>query len=123
VGARGGGAVLVRLGGRSLVRVWESRLGAPGDAPALAVLGRVLLGLVLVGLFGLTAAAVFLLVYQGHGATRELLLTAFVATLWARLAMLPSRVLLPPPAAHQPLLPFPPPPPPPFPPPLPPLLP
>jgi moderate conductance mechanosensitive channel len=102
----GAGALVERLAGRVLARLWEARVRATEDAPVLAVLGRVVLGLVLIVVFGLTAAAVFLLVYQGHDATRELLLSAFVMILGARLAVLASRMLLAPHAADQRLLPF-----------------
>jgi small-conductance mechanosensitive channel len=74
------------------------------DAGSLVI--GVVLDLLLLAVFAATVFAAFLAVYQGHEATRELIVSALLATIQVRLAILAARVLLAPHTPAQRLLPF-----------------
>jgi small-conductance mechanosensitive channel len=103
------GWIAERLVGRLLAGV-RGRLdrsqgdGLGVDAGSLAI--RVVLDLLLLAVFASTVFAAFLAVYQGHEATRELIVSALLATIQVRLAILIARILLAPHTPAQRLLPF-----------------
>ena len=96
------GWIAERLVGRLLAGV-RSRLDR-GDAGSLV--SRVILDLLLLVVFAGTILAGFLALYQGHQATRELIVSALLAIIQVRLAILLARVLLAPHTPAQRLLPF-----------------
>ena len=65
-----------------------------------------MLDLLLLAVFVATVFAGFLALYQGHEATRELIVSALLAIIQVRLAILIARVLLAPHTPAQRLLPF-----------------
>ena len=67
---------------------------------------RVIVEFLLLGVFAASAIAVFLSVYQGHEASRELIVAALLATMQARVAILIARLLLAPRAPAERALPF-----------------
>ncbi|HEY7138919.1 MAG TPA: mechanosensitive ion channel domain-containing protein [Methylomirabilota bacterium] len=70
------------------------------------VVARVIVEFLLLGVFAVSAFAVFLAVYQGHEASRELIVAALLATLQARVAILIARLLLAPQAPAERALPY-----------------
>ena len=82
---------------------------SPGDGPGVdpgsLVIGLVL-DLLLLAVFVATVFAGFLALYQGHEPSRALIMSALVATVQVRLAMLVARFLLAPHTPAQRLLPF-----------------
>jgi small-conductance mechanosensitive channel len=98
-----------RLVGRLLADI-RSRLDRPPaegpgiDAGSLVV--RTVLDLLLLAVFAVTVFAGFLALYQGHEPTRELVVSALLATIQVRLAILIARLLLAPRAPAERLLPF-----------------
>jgi small-conductance mechanosensitive channel len=103
------GWIAERLVGRLLAGI-RRRLGrSPGDGPGVdagsLVIG-VVLDLLLLAVFAATAFVGFLALYQGHEATRELIVSALMAVIQVRLAMLVARFLLAPHTPGQRLLPF-----------------
>ncbi len=109
-------AVLLAIGGlvewligRLLADV-RRRLGAGGDgsfgAQAGRVLLRLLLDLLLLLVFVATVVGAFLILYQGHGPSRELFIALLVATVQVRVVIIVACLLLAPRAPDQRLLPF-----------------
>ena len=85
------GWIAERLVGRLLAgirgRLDQSAGDGPGvDAASFAI--RVVLDLLLLAVFAATVFAGFLVLYQGHEATRELIVSALVAVIQVRLAIL-----------------------------------
>jgi small-conductance mechanosensitive channel len=78
--------------------------GSGGEVGALVI--RAVLDLLLLVLFAVTAFAAFLAVYHGHEPSRELIVSALLATVQVRLAVLAARILLAPGTPAQRLLPF-----------------
>ncbi len=76
------------------------------DANGGHVVMRVLMEIFLLGVFAVAAAGTFLFFYQGHVASRELIVHLFLATLQARVAILIARFLLAPHAPASRALPF-----------------
>jgi small-conductance mechanosensitive channel len=70
------------------------------------VLLRLTLDLLLLLVFVATVVGVFLIIYQGHGPSRELFLALLVAAVQVRLVIILARLLLAPRAPAQRLLPF-----------------
>ena len=103
------GWIAERLVGRLLAGVRGRLDQSAGDGPgvdAASLVIRVVLDLLLLAVFAATVFAGFLVLYQGHEATRELIVSALVAIIQVRLAILVARFLL---APHSPalrLLPF-----------------
>ncbi len=82
---------------------------SPGEGSGMEAGGLVVragLDLVLLAVFAFVAFAAFLAVYQGHAPSRELIVSALLATVQVRLAIVIARVLLAPHAPAQRLLPF-----------------
>jgi small-conductance mechanosensitive channel len=109
-------AVLLAIGGlvewligRLLADV-RRRLGAGEEDTFGAQVGRVLLrlllDLLLLLVFVVTVVGAFLLLYQGHGPSRELFISLLVNTVQVRVAIILARILLAPPAPGQRLLAF-----------------
>ena len=99
------GWIAERLVGRLLAGI-RGRLGDGLGVDAGSLVIRVVLDLLLLAVFAATVFAGFLALYEGHEATRELIVSALVAIIQVRLAMLVARFLL---APHSPalrLLPF-----------------
>jgi small-conductance mechanosensitive channel len=101
--------IVERLAGRLLADIrhhHEHSLGTgPGvDAGGLVI--RILVDLLLLGVFAATVVAGFLALYQGHVPSRELIVSALLATIQVRLAILIARFLLAPRLPTQRLLPF-----------------
>ena len=98
-----------RLVGRLLAGIRGRLDQSAGDGPSVDAASfaiRVVLDLLLLAVFAATVFAGFLALYQGHEATRELIVSALVAVIQVRLAILVARFLL---APHSPalrLLPF-----------------
>jgi small-conductance mechanosensitive channel len=102
------GWIAERLVGWLLADV-RSRLERPGEgdgAEGGALVVRTILDLLLLAVFVVTVFAGFLALYQGHEPTRELVVSALLATVQVRLAILAARVLLAPRAPGLRLLPF-----------------
>ena len=109
-------AVLLTIGGlvETLVaRLFadvRQRLGAGGEdtfgVQAGRALLRLLLDLLLLLVFVATVIGAFLIIYQGHGPSRELFILLLVATVQVRVAIILARFLLAPHAADQRLVPF-----------------
>jgi small-conductance mechanosensitive channel len=103
------GWIAERLVGRLLAGVRGRLDRSQGDGlgvDAGGLLIRVVLDLLLLAVFAATVFAGFLALYQGHEATRELIVSALLATIQVRLAILIARVLLAPHTPAQRLLPF-----------------
>src|SRR5262249_7112017 len=92
VGLREGGGGFVAGVGRRHVPSPETSAGGNGGG----LLIRALLGLFSLAVFAVTAVAFFLAVYQGHEASRELVVSALLAIIQVRLAILIARLLLAP---------------------------
>src|SRR5262245_50556143 len=93
-----------RLVGRLLADVRRRHEHGAGEVPGrdgVRLLIRVLLDLFLLTVFAATIVATFLAVYQGHEPSRELIVSAFLAVIQARVAMLIARWLLAPQAPGQ----------------------
>ena len=82
-----------------------ARATASGWMPGSLVI-RLVLDLLLLAVFVATVFAGFLALYEGHEATRELIVSALLAIIQVRLAILIARVLLAPHTPAQRLLPF-----------------
>jgi moderate conductance mechanosensitive channel len=78
--------------------------GLEVDAGSLVI--RAVLELLFLAVFAFTAFAAFLAVYQGHGPSRELIVSALLAAIQVRLAIQITRFLLAPHAPAERLLPF-----------------
>ena len=103
------GWIAERLVGRLLAPVRGRLDRSPGDGPrvdASSLVIGVVLDLLLLAVFAATVFAGFLALYEGHEATRELIVSALLAIIQVRLAILIARVLLAPHAPPQRLLPF-----------------
>ena len=103
------GWIAERLVGRLLAGVRGRLDRSPGDGlgvDAGSLVIRVVLDLLLLAVFVATVFAGFLALYQGHEATRELIVSALLAIIQVRLAILIARVLLAPHTPAQRLLPF-----------------
>ncbi|HWC04342.1 MAG TPA: mechanosensitive ion channel domain-containing protein [Methylomirabilota bacterium] len=98
------GWLVERLVGWLLGGVYD-RLGRAG-AEGSSLVVRTVLDLLLLAVFVVTIFAGFLALYQGHEPTRELVVSALLATVQVRLAILVARVLLAPRAPVQRLLPL-----------------
>jgi moderate conductance mechanosensitive channel len=102
------GFLAERLARRLLVRL-DGRL-ARGPVHTHAEGGhlvlRILLEVLLLAIFAVAAFATFLSLYQGHEASRELILSALLATMQARVVILIARLLLAPHAPAERALPF-----------------
>ena len=101
------GWIAERLVGRLLAPVRGRLDRSPGDGPgvdASSLVIGVVLDLLLLAVFAATVFAGFLALYEGHEATRELIVSALLAIIQVRLAILIARVLLAPhaPAAAAP---------------------
>jgi moderate conductance mechanosensitive channel len=78
-----------------------------GNGPGVgSLVVRAVLELLLLAVFAFTAVAAFLAAYQGHGPSRELIVSALLAAVQVRLAILIARFLLAPHARAERLLPF-----------------
>jgi small-conductance mechanosensitive channel len=98
-----------RLVGRFLADVLGRLERRPDERPGAAGGGlaiRAILDLLLLVVFAITVFAGFLALYQGHEPTRELVVSALLAAVQVRVAMLAARLLLAPRAPAQRLLPF-----------------
>ncbi len=93
--------LLAGLGAR-LERSGNHAPGAEGENLVI----RVVVELLALAVFAVTAFATFLSVYQGHEASRELIVSALLATIQARVAILVARLLLAPQAPAARPLPF-----------------
>jgi small-conductance mechanosensitive channel len=95
---------------RRLLRHLVSRLEGKGDhshgSEGGHVVLRIIIEVLLLAIFALAAFATFLAAYQGHEASRELIVSALLATVQARVAILISRLLLAPHAPAERALPF-----------------
>ena len=103
------GWIAERLVGRLLAGVRGRLDHSPGDGirvDAGSLVIRVVLDLLLLAVFVATVFAGFLALYEGHEATRELIVSALLAIIQVRLAILIARVLLAPHTPAQRLLPF-----------------
>lgn len=76
------------------------------DANGGHVVARVLMEVLLLAVFAVAAAGTFLFFYQGHVASREVIVAALLATLQARVVILVARLLLAPRAPAERALPF-----------------
>jgi small-conductance mechanosensitive channel len=95
--------VAERLVGRLFGDV-RARLGGGSDLGSTLV--RAVLDLALLAVFVAAAVAIFLILYQGHEPSRELVVAVLLAVIQVRLAILIARTLLAPHAPAQRLLPF-----------------
>jgi small-conductance mechanosensitive channel len=103
------GWIAERLVGRLLGGVRGRLQRSPGAGPGVDAgsLGiGLVLDLLLLAVFAATVFAGFLALYQGHEPSRALIMSALVATVQVRLAMLVARFLLAPHTPAQRLLPF-----------------
>jgi moderate conductance mechanosensitive channel len=103
------GWIAERLVGRLLAGVRGRLDRSPGDGRGVdagSLLIRVVLDLLLLAVFVATVFAGFLALYEGHEATRELIVSALLAIIQVRLAILIARALLAPYTPAQRLLPF-----------------
>jgi hypothetical protein len=98
-----------RVVGRLLAGVRGRLDRGPGDGPGVdagSLLIRIVLDLLLLAVFAATVFAGFVALYEGHEATRELIVSVLLAIIQVRLAILIARVLLAPHTPAQRLLPF-----------------
>jgi moderate conductance mechanosensitive channel len=101
--------VAERVVGRLLAGVRGRLDHSPGDGLGVdtaSVLVRLVLDLLCLAVFVATVFAGFLALYEGHEATRALIVSALLAIVQVRLAILIARVLLAPHTPAQRLLPF-----------------
>jgi small-conductance mechanosensitive channel len=92
------GRIAEGLVGRLLTDL-RKRLESHAESSGVEVGGlivRVVLDLFLLAVFVATVIAGFLILYQGHGPTRELIVAALLATIQVRLAIMAARFLLAP---------------------------
>jgi small-conductance mechanosensitive channel len=103
------GSIAERLGRWLLADVYRRLEPSPAESAGgggASLVIRTILDFLLLVLFMVTVLAGFLALYQGHEPTRELIVSALVAMIQVRLAILAARVLLAPRAPAQRLLPF-----------------
>jgi small-conductance mechanosensitive channel len=103
------GWIAERLVGRLLADVRSRLERRPAEAAGTgdgSLVVSMVLDLLLLAVFVVTVFAGFLALYHGHEPTRELVVSAVLATIQVRLAILVARVLLAPGVPAQRLLPF-----------------